>query len=351
MNRQRFLLPALLTLTVARLLLLPLLDLSAVEQHAVDCTQRDGPWHQALGPLLPLLVKLGTGVFGVNAFGVRVFAPLLILAASWLLWELARGMFDATTASWTLVVFHVTPAVNIASVTMTLSTLGIVTSITVLAALRHALHRERRWHLQWWLLGGAIVLAFLADWRLIMLAVSCVAGMVLTQRGRRALVKWPVLPVLGSCVGVGLTVFFAWNSEHGWPAFAPFPSAVPPTFWTLSLHALMAVSPLLFAAYGWSLVESVLRRPMEYAVAFLYAFAWPLVTLDLLSWMVLPWPQCGLGAWIGPAAMLLAHHSLSYEAAPPRLRIWARWLTLLAAAIQSCMLMHRGLQGVASLAW
>jgi hypothetical protein len=345
MNRQRFLLPALLALTLARLLLLPLHELTEVEVHAVKCSQQEGLWKVAMGPFLPALVKASTALFGMNEFGVRFFAPLLMLGASWLLWELARGMFDATTASWAVVIFQVTPAVNVAAATMTLTTLGIVASVGLLAALRHALHREHRLHLQWWILGGALVLAMLADWRLYMLAVSCVAGMVLTQRGRRALMKWPVLPVLGFCVGVSVTFFLAWNSEHGWPAFAPFPGVPPLTLGELTLHVLLAASPLLFAAYGWSLVESVLRRPMEYAVGFLYAFAWPLVSLDVLTWMLLPWPQCGLGAWVAPTAILLAHLSMSWGKAPMRVLIWARRLVLLAAAVQSCWVLHRLISG------
>ena len=121
MNRQRFLVPALLALTVARLLFLQLHELSAVERYAVHCSQHDDLWQPGMGPLLPLLIKLSTTIFGSHPFGVRLLAPLLILAASWLLWEMVRGMFDATTASWTLVIFHVTPAVNVASVTMTLT--------------------------------------------------------------------------------------------------------------------------------------------------------------------------------------------------------------------------------------
>lgn len=351
MNRQRFLLPALLTLTVARLLFIPLQELSGVESHVVQCSQHPVLWQPAMGPVLPLLVKASTAMFGTHPLGVRFFAPFLMLWASWLLWETARGMFDATTAAWTLVIFHVTPAVNVASVTMTLTTLGIVSSVVLLAALRHALHREHKWHMQWWMLGGALALALFVDWRLFMLAVSCVAGMALTQRGRRALMKWPVLPVLGSCVAAAATFFLAWNSEHGWPAFAPFPDVVPPSFGQLSLHVLLAVSPLLLIAYGWSLIESVMRRPMEYPVAFLYAFTWPLVSLDVLSWMVFPWPQCGLSAWIAPTAMLLAHLAMNYDKAPTRIVIWARWLTLLATAIQSCIMMLHGLQQVQTLPW
>jgi hypothetical protein len=351
MNRQRFLLPALLALTLARLIFISVHELSEVERHVVECSQHEGLWKPAMGPVLPLLVKASTALFGIHPFSVRFFAPFLILGAGCLVWMMMRGMFDATTASWALVMFQATPAVNLAAVTITHTTLGIATSVAVLFCLRHALHREHRWRMQWWALAGALVLAIFVDWRLFMLAVSCVAGMALTQRGRRALMKWPVLPILGLSVGLALTFFLAWNSEHGWPAFAPFPGTAPPTFYQLSMHVLLAISPLLLAGYGWSLVKSVTGRPMEYAVAFLYAFAWPLVSLDVLSWMVLPWPQCGFGAWIAPAVMLLAFHTMSEERTPTRFLMLARWMMVAAAAVQSCIMMQRGLETMETLPW
>ena len=351
MNRQRFLLPALLLLTVARVLFLPIHPLSDMEHYSVECSQHSGLWQPALGPVLPFLIKLTTSLFGVNALGVRILAPLLILGASWMLWELARGLFDANTASWSVVIFQVTPVVNVAATTMTLTTLGLACSVVVLAALRHALHREYKYHLQWWMLGSSLVLAVLIDWRLFMLGVSCIAGMALTQRGRRALLKWPVLPVLASCAGLALTLFYAWNSEHGWPAFMHFPGMQPPGLAQLTLHVLLALGPLMLAAYGWSLVESVIRRPMEYPVAFLYAFAWPLVSLDVLSWMVFPWPQCGLGAWIAPTSILLAYLTMSYRKAPAQLIIWLRRGLMLSAGVQVCAMMLGDLQHWLGFAW
>lgn len=90
---------------------------------------------------------------------------------------------------------------------------------------------------------------------------------------------------------------------------------------------------------------------MEYVVAFLYAFTWPLVTLDALSWMVLPWPQCGFGAWIGPAALVLAQHTMVQEKAPLRAVIVGRWVALVAAAIQGWLLLQRGLENINGLPW
>ncbi|MFZ4766381.1 MAG: glycosyltransferase family 39 protein [Roseimicrobium sp.] len=351
MNRQRFLLPALLALTLARFLFLPLHDLSETESHALLCAQEGGMWHHGLGPVLPSVVKCGVVFCGATPLGVRFLAPLLVFAASWLLWELARGMFEETTASWAVVIFNLTPLVNVAAVTMTLTTLGLVAAVAVLAALRYALHHERAWWLQWWLLGGGLAVSFLVDMRLVTLAASVVAAMALTLRGRKALMRWPVLPVLSICLGVVFTAWLAWNSERQWEALAPLPPVQSPDFLRFIVHGLLAGSPLLLAAYAWSFTESVLRQPMAYAVAFLYAFLWPVLTLDIMAWGTMPWPHCGCGAWVGPAALLLAHQGLVYARVRPRVQIGLRWLTLALAGGQSWWMLHTGLSRLPVVTW
>ena len=338
-------------LTGVRMLMLSQPALSEMEQQLLRYAHQPDVWHPGMGPLLPWLVKASTSAFGEGGFGVRFFAPLLMLGAGWLLWESVRGLFDATTASWSLLIFQVTPAVNVAAVTMTLTTAGIAASVGILAALRLALHRDHRFHLQWWLLGGALILAFLVDWRLMMLGLSVGASMGITSRGRRALMKWPVLPVLAGCLGLVLTIFLAWNSEHAWSAFGPLPQSEPRTFWQSLVILPLAFSPLLLVAFGWALVRSVLRRPMDYAVSFLYAFTWPLVTLDILIWSTLPWPHCGVSTWLAPVIALLAHHSLHAEETRPRILLLARSATIFAASLQSCWMMHGGLQQVLGLGW
>ncbi len=352
MHRQRFLLPALVVLTVARYLLLPLTALSEFEQGLLRLAPQETAWSEGLSPLLFAMVKAGTGLLGGNAFGVRCFAPLLIFAASWLLWEVARGLFDNTTAAWALVIFQMTPAVNVAAVTMTLSTTGIAASAGILAALRLALHRNHPFRLQWLLLAAALVLAFLLDWRLLMLAVSAGASLAITARGRRALMRWPVLPALAGGLGIAVTIFVAWNSEHAWTALSPLPQGEPLPFWKkMLLHLPLAFSPLLLLALGWALVESALRRPLSYPVAFLYAFTWALVTLDILCWTGLPWPHCGTGAWLAPSAILLAHQALQSERAPLKKLLWLRASVILLAAVQTCWMMQGGLQKLLGFPW
>ncbi len=351
MHRQRFLLPALVVLTVARLLLLAQTALSETEQQVLQHAREGHLWHAGLGPLLPWLVQASTFALGEGAFGVRFFAPLLMLGAGWLLWMLVRGLFDATTASWALLVFQITPAVNLAAVTMTHTTTGIALSVGVMAALRVGLHRDYRFHLHWWLLAVAFGVVFLADWRLSMLSVAGIASMVITSRGRRALMKWPVLPILGVSLGTMLAWFLWWNAKHGWPAFAEIPQSTPTSWWQKIIIMPVAFSPLLLAACGWALVRSALPRPMPYAVASLQAYAWPLVLLEALCWMTFPWPYAGTGAWLAPVTALLAHVSVNYDAGPMKKVRWVRAAVIAATALQSLWLMGGGLQKLLGLTW
>lgn len=339
-------------LTVARFCMLPLPALSAFEQSLLELAPGERAWNGGMSPLLFALVKASTTYFGDTAFGLRFFAPLLILGASWALWEVVRGLFDTTTASWSLLLFQVTPAVNVAAVTMTLTTTGIAASAGLLAALRLALHRDHKYHLQWWLLAAALVLSFLADWRLLMLAVSAGASLALTARGRRAVVKWPVLPILAGSMALMLTLFLAWNSERAWPAFASVAgSDALPFLKKMFVHLPLAFSPLLLAAYGWALVESALRRPLAYPVAFLYAFTWPLVTLDILCWAGLPWPNCGTGGWLVPVSALLAHHALLTDRTALKKLLWLRIGVVVLASAQSCWILQGGLPQILELGW
>lgn len=352
MKQSRYYIPAaLLLLTLARFLALDSSALSPVEAHALECSHAFDFWHVSLGPVIPLLIKASTAMWGDEAFGVRFFSPLLILGASVFFWQLCKGLFDETTAAWALVVFSITPAVNLAAITMTPTTIGLFSSVSVLTYLRLALHTRDRWHQPWWLVGLSLTVAFMADWRLLMLAVAAAASLAITSRGRRALLRWPVIPILIGCLGFAVTLFLAWNSEHGWHAFETAPHQGSQSVTQSLLQILVVFSPLLLAAIAWALARSALHKPVIYSVAFLYAFACPLLTLDVLTWHTLPWPNAGFGAWLPPLIILLAHHALEFDRFPPKVMFAARLLVLVTAAVQSLMLMHGSLADLTGFVW
>jgi 4-amino-4-deoxy-L-arabinose transferase-like glycosyltransferase len=339
MKRQRYLPLALGVLTLARLALLPLSELSPVEAHAALCSQDLDLWHPMTGPLLPLLMRLSSAVFGLNEFGVRFFAPFLMLGAGWLVWKMAHGLFDTTTAAWATVIFQVTPVVNVAAVTFTNSTLAIAESAALLVLLRQALHRPLRYHLHWWAVAGMTFLAFITDWRLVVFSLAGTGCLVLTRRGRTALQKWPVLPILGGTLVFALIIFLAWNSEHGWIAFQ-FPGSGLSFFRGLWHQGLLAYGIPLIGLLGWAVMDITLQRPLSYAPAFLLAFAWPLISLDFISLHNTPWPQAGFAAWLPPAVMLAAARLMQTERITMRTKVWIRSIVVLAASIQSCIVLQ-----------
>src|SRR5262249_4947719 len=159
---------------------------SAIEGFAALSGYQEGLWPALLGPLLPALTRFSCAALGHTEFGFRFLAPWLIFGASWLLWRLGRGLFDASTASWGVLCFNVLPAVNLAAVTFTPTTLGITLSAALLSALRLALHRSHRWHLPWWSVAAVLCLSFLSDWRMLALAVAAASALAITARGQRA---------------------------------------------------------------------------------------------------------------------------------------------------------------------
>lgn len=350
MKRQRFLLPALAILTLMRLALLPLRELSPMESYAYMCSQRLDVWHAMLGPLLPLIMRGTTAIFGMNEFGVRFASPLLMLGATVLLWRLARGFFDANTASWSVVIFSALPAVNLASVTLTPMTLSISGSVGLLYVLRVALHRSHPRHVFWYSVAGTMMLLFFIDWRLLMFAVSAAAALAVTRRGRSAVLKWPVLPILVGGLGIGLTIGLAWASEHKWMPMTTVGDPHP-QFARELWDAVLAHSPLMLAAMAWALTRSVLRKQLTYPVAYLYAFASPMLTLDVLTFLSSPWPMSGFGGWIAPVTVLLAHEVTLWMPARIQLKAWIRTGVLILSLVQSCIVLDTDMVRSSGKAW
>lgn len=341
MNRQRFLPHALIVLTVARFLMLTSSELSPTEAHAALCSEKLEWWHPLTGPLLPLLMRPGILIFGMSEIGVRCLAPLFMLVAGWLVWRVASGLFDGPVAGWAALFFQVIPVVNLASVTFTNTTLGIFFSALLLALLRHALHHSHPYHLHWWAVAVASAFAFFVDWRLVALSLGGAASLALTRRGRHAMLKWPVLPILTGTFALTLTLFLAWNSEHQWSAFHSYPDTSQTYISTLLWRLLLAFGPLL-PLFAWALVETAMKRPLTYVPAFLYAFTWPLLALDMMAFHTLDWPQAGFGAWLPPVVMLAALHVLHSEHVSPRTGVWLRSLVIGITALQSIRLLEAG---------
>ena len=100
---------ALLVLTLARWVLAGVLELSPDEAYYHLWTKNMDWSFYSKGPGVASAIWLGTHLFGDNAFGIRFWSPLLGLGTSLLLYRLARGLFDGTTAAWSVVLLNLPP--------------------------------------------------------------------------------------------------------------------------------------------------------------------------------------------------------------------------------------------------
>jgi hypothetical protein len=109
-----------------------------------------GYWER--GPLVPLLIRIGTTFFGDTELGVRWLAAVICCASGFVLFYLARRWFDARTAFWTVVLFLVIPMFAWKLSYMTDASVGIGLMALAMFGFDHAFEDDR---LHWWLLGGA----------------------------------------------------------------------------------------------------------------------------------------------------------------------------------------------------
>ncbi len=77
------------------------------------------------GPLVAWFIWLGVKMFGNTIFGIRFFAVLLSSATGWLIFVLARRLYDERTALWCLLMALVIPIMAVGSIIMTIDTLSV----------------------------------------------------------------------------------------------------------------------------------------------------------------------------------------------------------------------------------
>ncbi len=350
MDRQRFLLPALALLTVWRMALLPTVELSPDEALAALYGHHPQGWYVEMGPLVPWLVRLGSWLCGAGEFGVRFFAPLCAFAVTVCLWRLCRGLFDATTAAWAVVLLQVLPEFNLAAVTMTSSIVGLAALMGLVLALRIALHRPSPWHPGWGLAAVCLLLAMLADWRNA-LAYGCCLLAVGGPRKRRHHLFSPGFAMVTLAFVIGAVWFLRWNLAWDWPVVEAG-SAQP--LWTVlpnMLRWMLLCSPLLLTLIVWALERTWRFESQVPDVFFVIAFAAPYAALDF-GWGPLErWPHIGFPLWAVITVALLAHHSLRSLLLPTRTKVALRTLAVAVGAIMSMMIVRTDMLRSLGLPW
>jgi len=351
MPRQRFLLAALGLLTLWRWALLPTLELAPDEALAVF-QAKHGPWGAFFGngPLVPLLARLGMLCGGASEAGVRLLAPLLALAASLLVWRMARELHDEHIAGWAVVILNVLPSFNLAAVTLTPALLVCVLLPAAVLLLRRALREEDPRQRQWKAAAACVVAVALAQPPALAVMAAVALALALPMQARQQLrgagFRW--------IAGGWATVLVLWlisQAVSGGPAFMawrwlPEWRLVPSLMrWVVLASPMLLI--LLVMSVRAGLVNGMLQTPRGLPLALLL----PLAGIDFFYGPHECWPGTGGAVWMLFGAVLLAHRGTVARAAVIEQKISLRTVALVLAALQSAFLLQTDLPRTLGLRW
>jgi dolichol-phosphate mannosyltransferase len=271
----------------------------------------------------PLIGWLDAAVLAVwpSAYALRVTALALFTLSAWLLFRLARALFDEDAALWAVVALCVLPVFHLgglaASPDAPLAPLWLACLLAAWAAARRlAAEQAPPWSWVAWrgaLLGGLLGAAFLAKYSAAALApvLAVVAWRLAGTRRAVAL-----------AVGAGAALLAAspvvlWNASHGWASLLhrfvwsqPDPGASLRNLGALAGGQLLYLSPIAAVGLAWAVARGW-RDRADAAVRFcllatLVPFA-VLAAVCLWSRVAEPhWPTPAYYALLPLAGRLLA---------------------------------------------
>jgi hypothetical protein len=181
-------------------------------------------------PMVALLIRASTALFGGSELGVRALSLLLVGALPALIAFIAWRLFDsAEKAALAALMWVAMPLVSIGAVFVSPDAPLVVFWTLGLAALVELWRSgEKGWLIA---LGVAVGLALQSKFTAAFFAAGVALALVATPSLRR----WLLSPALYVGFAVAVMIFapfVVWNAEHGWATFAKQLGRAPPTGFT-----------------------------------------------------------------------------------------------------------------------
>ncbi|MDE2148729.1 MAG: glycosyltransferase family 39 protein [Gammaproteobacteria bacterium] len=178
-------------------------------------------WAQALDwgfyskpPMIALVIAATTALFGNGVTAIKLGALLLYPVSTWLIWHIARHLFDARVAFWSALAFLLLPGVSFSSLIISTDVPFFVFWCAALYAYLRALDYDR-WG--WWLAAGIAGGAGLqTKYTMIIFPASVLLHLAATPALRARLRS----PKLWTAMLLAALIFLPnllWNAAHGWP--------------------------------------------------------------------------------------------------------------------------------------
>ncbi|MGC2782374.1 MAG: glycosyltransferase family 39 protein [Roseiarcus sp.] len=181
-------------------------------------------------PMVALLIRVSTSLFGGSELGVRALSLLLVGALPALIAFIAWRLFDsAEKAALAALMWVAMPLVSIGAVFVTPDAPLVVFWTLGLAALVELWRSSEKS----WLVALGLALGFALQSKFT--AAFFASGVALALVATPSLRRWLLSPALYAGLAVALVIFMpfvVWNDEHGWATFAKQLGRAPPTGFT-----------------------------------------------------------------------------------------------------------------------
>jgi len=255
------------------------------------------------GPAIAWIVALGTRLFGDTVFGIRFFAVLLSTGIGWLLFTLARRLYDDRIALWCLLVATVMPLMAVGSILMTIDSLSVF--FWALAVLLFWIALQSGKSVHWFWLGLVIGAGFMAKFTN-GVQIICIGSFLLWSKEHRPLLFSRNMVIMGAAFLAAIAPLIWWNVQTGYIHFAALHSRSgvkesfgihPAEFFRFVGEEFGVVSPLFMAGIIVAAVGLAWKRHTDLRTRLLLSQALPLYALFLFFSL----NKAGKGNWIAPA--------------------------------------------------
>ena len=304
---------------------------AAVPLHPDEAFYWEWSRHVAAGysehpPMVALLIRAGTALFGDTPFGVRFASVLCGVAAAWAVGQAARSVAEPDAGDAAAIVLTALPVMSGAFLLATPDApLLAFVALTLMCVARALTATARVPALQWWIGAGLTAgFAMASKYTAVLVPLAVLLALCATSSLRRAL--FTPGPYLGVAVAslVMLPVLL-WNADHEWVSFrsqvAHGLSKSGGAVWRRELELIggqvLLASPILFAlaveavrraVRGDGRIARVLAAVVLVVAAF---FAWSATRSKVEA----NWPA---PVWIAAAILL---------AIVPHSARWLKWRT------------------------
>jgi 4-amino-4-deoxy-L-arabinose transferase-like glycosyltransferase len=207
--------------TVARLLLAAITPLVPDEALYWEWSRQLAPGYFAHPPVIALLIRAGTEVFGATPFGVRVFPVLTGFATMLVVVWLARRHGGTEAAFWAAAIGAAVPVAAVGLVLATPDSPLLLAYALTIAALDQALRAQpgSRTSWTWWILAGvAVGFGLTSKYSAVLIPLGVLLAFLLRASLRRRL-RTPEPYTAASVALLCFSPVIWWDAQHGWASF------------------------------------------------------------------------------------------------------------------------------------